>query len=172
MISQSKECQLSIRKILIAVDDDPISVRAADVGREFAGALSGEVALIHVNDIALEYAGDTGLARTDLLARSEQEGKRLLSGFRERMSLPPTTLMFVELGAPAATITRAAKDWPADLIVIGSHGRSGMRRALLGSVAEGVMRNTPCLCWSCGCSSDRFAPPGPESSGSRRLLAA
>jgi len=37
-----------------------------------------------------------------------------------------------------------AKDWPADLIVIGSHGRSGMRRALLGSVAEGVMRNATC----------------------------
>jgi nucleotide-binding universal stress UspA family protein len=50
----------------------------------------------------------------------------------------------VQTGTPATAITKAAKDWPADLIVIGSHGRSGMRRALLGSVAEGVMRNAPC----------------------------
>jgi universal stress protein A len=133
---------LSIRKILIAVDDDPVSVRAADVGSELARALGGEVALIHVN--VVEYAGDTGIPPSDLIAQTEQESKRLLSGFRERLSLAPSTLEFVQTGTPAAAITRAAKDWPADLIVIGSHGRSGMRRALLGSVAEGVMRNAPC----------------------------
>jgi nucleotide-binding universal stress UspA family protein len=135
---------LSFRKILIAVDDDPVSVRAADVGSELARALGGEVALIHVNDIVVAYAGDTGIPRRDLIAQTEQESKRLLSGFRERLSLAPSTLEFVEVGTPATAITRAAKDWPADLIVIGSHGRGGMRRALLGSVAEGVMRNAPC----------------------------
>ena len=135
---------MSIRKILIAVDDDPVSVRAADVGSELARALGGEVALIHVNDIVVAYAGDTGIPRRDLIAQAEQESKRLLSGFRERLSLAPSTLEFVEVGTPATAITRAAKDWPADLIVIGSHGRGGMRRALLGSVAEGVMRNAPC----------------------------
>ena len=133
---------MSIRKILIAVDDDPVSVRAADVGSELARALGGEVALIHVN--VVEYAGDTGIPRRDLIAQTEQESKRLLSGFRERLSLAPSTLEFVEAGTPATVIARAAKDWPADLIVIGSHGRSGMRRALLGSVAEGVMRNATC----------------------------
>jgi nucleotide-binding universal stress UspA family protein len=133
---------LSIRKILIAVDDDPVSVRAAEVGSELASALGGEVALIHVN--LVEYAADTGFSRSQLIAQTEQESKRLLSGFRERLSLAPSTLEFVQTGAPATVITRAAKDWAADLIVIGSHGRSGMRRALLGSVAEGVMRNAPC----------------------------
>jgi nucleotide-binding universal stress UspA family protein len=39
---------------------------------------------------------------------------------------------------------RAAKAWPADLIVIGSHGRAGIVRTLLGSVAEGVMRHASC----------------------------
>ena len=53
-------------------------------------------------------------------------------------------LDFVPIGAPHTEIVNAANDWPADLIVIGSHGRGGIRRVLLGSVAEGVMRNPPC----------------------------
>ena len=100
---------MSFRKILIAVDDDPVSVRAADVGSELARALGGEVALIHVNDIVVAYAGDTGIPRRDLIAQTEQESKRLLSGFRERLSLAPSTLEFVEAGTPATVIARAAK---------------------------------------------------------------
>ena len=142
MVSRLREDPLTIRRILIAVDDDPVSVRAADVGCELARALGGELALMHVN--VVEYAADTGFSRSDLIAETERESKRLLSSFRERLSLAPSTLEFVQTGTPATAITKAAKDWPADLIVIGSHGRSGMQRALLGSVAEGVMRNASC----------------------------
>jgi universal stress protein A len=48
------------------------------------------------------------------------------------------------VGKPAAEIVNAAKEWPADVIVIGSHGRAGVTRVLLGSVAEAVMRHAPC----------------------------
>ncbi|HEY7244818.1 MAG TPA: universal stress protein [Xanthobacteraceae bacterium] len=133
---------MSIRKILIAVDEQPLSVRAAELGAELARALGGEVALIHVN--AQGYPGDTGIPPQQLIAEAQGESKRLLAGFRERLSLPSSTLEFVQAGTPTETITRAAADWRADLIVIGSHGRTGVRRALLGSVAEGVMRNAPC----------------------------
>jgi nucleotide-binding universal stress UspA family protein len=139
-----QEDPLSIRRILIAVDDTPVSVRAADFGRELARSLGGEVALIHVNDNARDFVGDTGIPRGELIERAAEDARRLLAGFRERLALEPSALEFVEAGPPATTIARAAKHWPADLIVIGSRGRSGMRRALLGSVAEGVMRNAPC----------------------------
>jgi nucleotide-binding universal stress UspA family protein len=133
---------MSIRKILIAVDDQPLSVRAAELGAELARALGGEVALIHVH--AQAYPGDTGIPPQQLIAQAQEDSKRLVAGFRERLSLPPSTLEFVQTGAPAETIARAAAEWRADLIVIGSHGRTGVRRALLGSVAEEVMRNAPC----------------------------
>ena len=133
---------MSIRKVLIAVDEQPVSVRAAEVGSELARALGGEIALIHVNDPA--YPVDTGLPPRELIAQAQRESKALLAGFRERLGLPPSTLEFVQRGAAAVTIVQTAKEWPADLIVIASHGRSGVRRALLGSVAEGVMRNAPC----------------------------
>jgi nucleotide-binding universal stress UspA family protein len=123
---------MSIRRILIAVDDQPVSVRAAEFGSELGRSLGGEIALINVNDPAAEYG------------RAEQESKRLLNGFRDRLSLPPSTPEFVQSGIPGPTIVQKAKEWPADLIVIASHGRSGVPRALLGSVAEEVIRNAPC----------------------------
>ena len=123
---------MSIRRILIAVDNQPMSLRAAEFGSELCRSLSGEIALINVNDAAAEYG------------RAEQESKRLLGSFCERLSLPPSAHEFVQTGIPAPTIVKKAKEWPADLIVIASHGRSGVPRALLGSVAEEVIRNAPC----------------------------
>ena len=59
-------------------------------------------------------------------------------------SLGAPPLEFLAIGAPVEEIVKAAQDWPADMIVIASHGRSGVRRLLLGSVAEGVMRHAAC----------------------------
>jgi nucleotide-binding universal stress UspA family protein len=78
------------------------------------------------------------------MAQAKRDSKRLLAGFRKRLSLPVSTLEFAPTGTPAAAIVGTAKEWSADLIVIASHGRAGVARALLGSVAEGVMRNAPC----------------------------
>ena len=50
----------------------------------------------------------------------------------------------VRTGAPAAELVAAAIQWGADLIVLGSHGRTGLRRALLGSVARNVLMHAPC----------------------------
>lgn len=50
----------------------------------------------------------------------------------------------VRLGAPAAEIVSAAREWPADVVVIGSRGRTGIERLLLGSVARGVLQSAPC----------------------------
>jgi len=123
---------MSIRKILIAVDNQPMSFRAAEFGSELGRSLGGEIALINVNNAAVEYG------------RAEQESKRLLSSFRDRLLLPPSAHDFVQTGIPAPIIVSKAKEWSADLIVIASHGRSGVPRTLLGSVAEEVIRHAPC----------------------------
>ena len=135
---------MGFRRIFIAVDSEPIAARAADTGIELAKALGAEVALIHVVDTSVALGGDTGIPPNVLIAEAEREGKKLVAGFRERLSLPASTLQFVQSGSPPGEIVKAATEWAADLIVIGSHGRAGLRRALVGSVAEGVMRHAPC----------------------------
>lgn len=67
-----------------------------------------------------------------------------LADVRKRAALKQAALEFLVEGAPAAEIVKAALEWPADLVVIGSHGRGGLQRAILGSVAKAGMRRAPC----------------------------
>jgi nucleotide-binding universal stress UspA family protein len=135
---------VAFRAILIAIDNEPVAAHAADVGAELARALGAQLALVHVVDSALGYPADTGIPPNELIASAKEEAKRLVGDFRRRLPPPATALEFIEAGNPAEAIVRAAKEWPADLVVIGSHGRGGLKRALVGSVAEGVMRHAPC----------------------------
>lgn len=67
-----------------------------------------------------------------------------MADFRARLQADAHAIAFVPLGSPGPEIVKAAKEWQADLIMIGSHGRRGITRALVGSVAEGVMRHASC----------------------------
>ena len=136
---------MSFRKILVAVDESVFAARAADVGFDLARSLGAEVAIIHVVDPSVvAYAPEGGIPARELVALAQQNGKRLVAAFSQRAALQPASLEFIHVGKPATEIVKAAKDWPADLIVIGSHGRGGVERLLLGSVAEGVMRHAAC----------------------------
>ncbi len=135
---------MSFQKVLIAVDDNPIAAHAADVGAELAHALGAEVALIHVIDPALAVAPDAGIPAEELALLARREAARVIADFRVRIPAGLSVLQFTPQGPPGEEIVKAAQDWPADVIVIGSHGRGGLTRALVGSVAETVMRHSPC----------------------------
>jgi universal stress protein A len=134
---------MSFRRILIAIDREAVAAHAAEVGGELADELRAQMALVHVMDHGPGGA-ETGTSPDQQAALRKQEGKRLVGDFRRRLSPTTAVLEFVETGSPAEEIVKAAMNWPADLIVIGSHGRTGARRAFLGSVAEAVMRQAPC----------------------------
>jgi nucleotide-binding universal stress UspA family protein len=68
---------------------------------------------------------------------NEIAGRLRASGFTVTTEVSPE-------GHPSARILDAAAGWPADLIVLGSHGRSGLDRFLLGSVSDRVVRHAPC----------------------------
>jgi nucleotide-binding universal stress UspA family protein len=135
---------MSIQKVLIAIDEDPIAARAADVGMDLARSLRAQVALIHVVDPALILDPEAGIAADDLVIAAKQDAARLVADFRAHLQADAHALGFIPHGSPGPEIIKAAKEWQADLIVIGSHGRRGITRALVGSVAETVMRHAPC----------------------------
>lgn len=139
---------MSLKKILIAVDDSAFSERAAQIGVELANSVKAEVAFVHVFDPAATPAGAWGFPADRISAMSEVEAKRLLSKFHE--SVPARSdgaspiRDFLESGAPAEAIVRVARKWRADLIVMGSHGRGKVTGILLGSVSQDVLRSAPC----------------------------
>ncbi|MGB7603793.1 MAG: universal stress protein [Candidatus Sulfotelmatobacter sp.] len=134
----------NFQKVLIAVDGYPVAAHAADVGAQLARSLGAEVALLYTVDPSIARGNQSGVPGSELVAQAEVDAKRLLATFRERLALRPPALEFLQVGKPATEIVKAAKEWPADLIVIGSHGRRGVERVLLGSVAEAVLRHAPC----------------------------
>jgi len=133
---------VSFRRVLIAVDGEPLAAHAAEIGIELASSLGAEIAFVHAIDPGLSQA--PGITPADLIAEAEREGRRLIAGFSQLLPRTHAPLEFIHVGKPASEIIRTAKEWPADVIVIGSHGRHGIQRALLGSVAEAVMRHAPC----------------------------
>jgi nucleotide-binding universal stress UspA family protein len=135
---------MSFQQILVAVDEDPVSAHAARIGLDLAKCLGAKLALVYVIDPSSAALPDTGIPPSELVSLRKQDAKRLLAGFRQNAASSDTPLEFVQVGTPATEIVRTATEWPADLVVIGSHGRRGLSRALLGSVAEAVMRHALC----------------------------
>ena len=132
------------RRILIAVDGGAPAVRAAAVGCQLAESLGAEVSLFH----AVESPRDPAQGGASAEELVELERRRREEVFADlRGQLPASVIRMAKLARhaePASAILQTASEWAADLIVIGSHGRDGLTRALLGSVAEGVMRQAQC----------------------------
>ena len=135
--------------ILVPLDGSNPSWEALD--HAAAGADGDRITVLHVVDPAEGiYAGAEGSyydaqGFERALERGEELGERARDrlaedGALDRLDLETT----VETGKAARTIVRYADEHEVDRIVIGSHGRSGVSRILLGSVAETVVRRAPC----------------------------
>jgi nucleotide-binding universal stress UspA family protein len=134
---------MAFRRILIALDESAIAAHAAAVGVELAMALEAECALVYVVDPALAYQPDSAVPIADWLATLKREGQSFLAAVAARSALP-LAWQFVREGKPADEILSAAREWDADAIVVGTHGRAGVSRVVLGSTAEGVVRHATC----------------------------
>jgi nucleotide-binding universal stress UspA family protein len=135
---------MAFKRILIAVDTSEIGTHATLVGLELASALGAEVAFIHVIGPAISDGAWFPVASAELTEAPDAEISQVLASLQGRVPISIEAVKFVPVGSPIEAITEAARSWPADLVVIGSHGRDGVDRVLLGSVAEGVARHAPC----------------------------
>lgn len=136
------------RRILVAVDGSPAAARGLSEAIRLAKAQGAQLLVLHVVNEFYAYTDmeGAGLA-ADLPAMLRAGGKRILAkaeAAARKHNLRPKLLMRETLGGPAADpILREAKRQRADLIVLGTHGRRGVRRLVMGSDAEQVVRAAP-----------------------------
>ena len=140
-------------KILLAMDDSECSAAAARmVIAQFVSA-GTEVLVLHADDwpaglpTAMAFAEGVSAADTvlDLHVERRRAAERLLATTAARLrdaGFAATTA--VRDGEPGRAICACADDWRPDLVVVGSHGKRGLDRLMLGSVSEAVVRYAPC----------------------------
>jgi universal stress protein A len=132
---------MNYKKILFATDFSPASDAALKYATSLARDSGATLLIAHVEELPTPYTG-----REMLLPQQEfpnPEIRKMLDAV-----VPTDKNVKYEhhlvLGTPAEDIVRIAEEQKADLIVIGTHGRTGLRRVLMGSVAEAVMRRAQC----------------------------
>lgn len=129
--------------ILVATDFGPCSELAVDHAFALAARLGAKVHLLHV--FSIPGLPDGAAYAASALDDAEQAaGKRLAEFVRARTDAGLLGEQSVRMGDPAKVILQVAAQLDADLIVLGTHGRRGLSRLLLGSVAESVVHNAEC----------------------------
>lgn len=132
--------------ILVPIDGSETSSSALTHAIDLAGNQKAELILLNIIENYDEQLGDLYLDRTEVEKEMKADSEKLLKESAARVKeagLKPVLISFAmepSDGDAAAKIVDLAKEHHSDLIVIGSHGRSGIKRLLLGSVAESVMR--------------------------------
>lgn len=134
-----------VKNILIATDGSDGMENVYKLTFDIAKNLSAKVFIVYVVDLS-PFAG---LPEDDVLVRAKaklyERGWNLLREMKERYKETGVeTEAIVEEGLPAERIIRIAKKLKIDMIVMGTTGKSGMDRILIGSVAETVIKNAPC----------------------------
>lgn len=131
--------------ILVPVDDDPMSRHALRTAAELARRVGAKLAVLHVVEPFPTYTADVArMLPQGEIERSQQEfAKALLDGMRSGLPDDADVTFLVRRSErrPWQAIVRAAEELGADLIVMGTHGREGVVRAFLGSVAERTARH-------------------------------
>lgn len=139
--------EIMYTRIIVAVDSSHASNRALDEAIKIAKGSNATLRIIHVlDDLSVFLATNpyAGYYTGELIENLRQAGEKVLDEARTRATaaeLPVETVLYDDLGLSVEErIITAAQDWPADLIVMGTHGRRGVKRAMLGSSAEAVLR--------------------------------
>ncbi len=141
---------MGIRRILVPTDFSPLALAAIPPARAFAERFGATVDVLHVWEGLPRSVPDwspTGPGGPIVPAREvlhDLAAKELEHLLTELRATGMTVHGLLQEGSPWREITRLAERDRYDLIVLGTHGRTGLDRVLIGSVAEKVVRHAPC----------------------------
>lgn len=141
-------------KVLVATDGSEYSERAIDfVAELFSDSKNAEILCVSVIDPAAGTELETIIESVEDLTApgnpAADEAREMLNACKIRFgqhSTSPGVEFSTEVlaGPTARVISERAESWQADMIVLGSHGRGAVKRALFGSVSERVMHHSSC----------------------------
>ena len=137
---------MKIDKILVPIDFSEHSRLALETSVEFAKAFGATVHLLHCYQVPPVGVSPYGVVIPESFDREIREAAaRLADEWREKIEAEGvTTELSLSAGYPSLTISEAADELGADLIVMGTRGLTGLRHVVLGSVAERTLRTAPC----------------------------
>ena len=136
-------------KVLLAIDEDPCSEEAVNEVGVRRWEEGTTVRALHAvakfvppaQELWHDVGGDLDRAREEIRERARELAERVAGWLREQGL---TAEAAVRDGEPGPAIVEEAKEWDADLIVVGSRGHTGLRRMLEGSVSRYVVDHAPC----------------------------
>ncbi len=136
------------KRILAPIDGSSTSMRGLKEALRIAKSGKARVCLLHVVDeFFITQAGEAFVYAEDMFRTLRESGRGILSRAERaarKQGLRPRIVLVESITRPVAeVVVREARKWKADLIVLGTHGRRGVRRAVMGSDAEQVVRNSP-----------------------------
>ena len=137
------------QRILVPVDGSPTSLQGLGEALRLAQMSGGQVRLLHLVDtlsLALTL-GAYGAFTGDIAEDMRKEGKKILQSCHQQALEAGVAVDEVmeegTRGRLAELVQEQVKSWPADVVVLGTHGRRGVGRMVLGSDAEQVVRSCP-----------------------------
>ena len=132
------------KSILVPVDFAESSEQALDLAIDVARRYEASLTLLHCYEIPSYAYGGMSFVGADLLGPVEEAAReqleRELGKVRQRL---PAAKAILRRGVPWTEILSGIEEQKPDLVVMGTHGRRGLSRALLGSVAERIVRMSP-----------------------------
>ncbi len=133
--------EIGWNKILLATDGSRYSKAAAERAIDFAGEYGGELRVVSVVDVPAEFYGEAPDAVEDLINKAKGYAEDVK---RQAESAGIKAETFVREGETYKAILDLAKEQNVNAIVMGSHGRTGLKRLLMGSVTEKVIGYASC----------------------------
>jgi len=139
---------IALKHVLVATDFSDASERALDYGRELARTFGAKLRVLHVvENVATRYATEVAFVDfPDIQAKLEKTSRERLERLLtedDRSTIGARAVIATSLSPASAIVDHAQKE-PTDVIVVGTHGRTGVAHFFMGSVAERVVRTAPC----------------------------
>lgn len=162
--AQTKE-RITFKNILFATDFSPAADVAAPFAIQIARSYGAKVCGLHVNAMNdyMAAAPEAWAAMSEAMERENREDKQRLERQLEGIEHEAV----IGLGNPWEAVANSIREKEIDLVVVGTRGRTGLGKALLGSIAEQILRHAPCPVLTVGphCVSEP-----PKAAGTKEIL--